>query len=40
MALIEAMSAELGTTPYIWGGWTLDIHHGRPLRAHGDIGCL
>jgi hypothetical protein len=40
MALVEAVSAEIGTTSYIWGGWTLDIHYGRPLRAHGDIDCF
>jgi len=40
MALVEAVSAEIGTTSYIWGGWTLDIHHGQLLRAHGDIDCL
>jgi hypothetical protein len=40
MALIEAISAELGTVPYLWGGWTVDIYHGRPTRAHGDIDCF
>jgi hypothetical protein len=40
MALIEAISAEIGTTCYIWGGWTLDIHEARPLRTHGDIDCF
>ncbi|HUT19327.1 MAG TPA: hypothetical protein VM366_09210 [Anaerolineae bacterium] len=40
MALIEALSAELGTTSYIWGGWTLDIYQERFLRTHADIDCL
>lgn len=40
MALIETVSAELGTVPYLWGGWTVDIYHGRPTRAHGDIDCF
>jgi hypothetical protein len=40
LALVEAVASEIGTTSYIWGGWTLDIHEGRLLRAHGDIDCF
>jgi hypothetical protein len=40
MGLIEAISDELGTVSYLWGGWTLDIYHGRSLRAHSDIDCF
>ena len=40
MALIEAISAELGTLAYIWGGWMLDIYKGQFLRDHSDVDCF
>ncbi len=40
MRLVEAISAQLGTTSYIWGGFTMDIYEGRMLREHGDLDYL
>ncbi len=40
MRLVEAISTRLGTTSYIWGGFTLDIYQGHPLREHGDLDYL
>ncbi len=40
MRLVEAISASLGTTSYIWGGFTLDIYQGRLLREHHDLDYL
>jgi hypothetical protein len=40
MTTIEALSAELGTRAYVWGGWSLDIHQGRVTREHSDIDCF
>ena len=37
MALVEALSARLGTLSYLWGGCALDAYEGRILRAHRDI---
>ena len=40
MASIEELAAELGTCPYIWGGWSLDTHNGSVTRVYGDIDYL
>lgn len=40
VALVEQMSASVGTTSYIWGGLTLDVYAGRLLREHHDIDYL
>lgn len=40
MAFVEAVSARLGTTSYIWGGFSLDIYEGQFLREHNDIDYL
>ncbi|MBN1995758.1 MAG: hypothetical protein JW953_23940 [Anaerolineae bacterium] len=40
MSLVEALSARLGVTSYIWGGFTLDIYQGHLLREHQDLDYL
>ncbi|HOG48208.1 MAG TPA: hypothetical protein PLJ35_21230 [Anaerolineae bacterium] len=40
MRLVERISAELGTTSYVWGGFALDVYEGRVLREHDDIDYL
>ncbi|MEZ4861385.1 MAG: GNAT family N-acetyltransferase [Caldilineaceae bacterium] len=40
VALVEQISALVGTTSYIWGGLTLDVYAGRLLRKHDDIDYL
>ena len=40
MSLIEKISAKLGTTSYIWGGFTIDIYKGQYQRLHHDIDYL
>ncbi|MCB0112266.1 MAG: hypothetical protein KDE53_40360, partial [Caldilineaceae bacterium] len=40
VALVEQISARIGTTSYIWGGLTLDVYAGRLLRKHDDIDYL
>lgn len=40
MSLIENMSRSVGTTSFIWGGFTIDVYKGRFLREHHDIDYL
>ena len=40
MRLVETSSTTLGTTSWIWGGFTVDIYKGRILREHEDLDYL
>lgn len=40
MALVERLSEMLRTEAYVWGGLSIDIHHGQFLREHSDIDYL
>jgi len=40
MRLVEEISARVGTTSYIWGGFTFDIAAGCLLREHNDLDYL
>ena len=40
MRLVETCSTKLGTTSWIWGGFTVDIYTGRILREHEDLDYL
>lgn len=40
MRLVETVSGLLGTTSYVWGGFTADIYAGRLLREHQDVDYL
>ena len=40
MGFIEEISTEVGTTSFIWGGFTIDIYRGQYLRQHHDIDYL